>query len=680
MDCFSNPQKRISRWLLLSLLFVIKLSQAASIFDGYSLGFYNPRISIWGYEGTLGLAKGDGLLPLLGNEDNVILSDFQAKYATDDSALLSIGLGYRHIDNNARILGAYLFADENRSIQHKNFWFLSPGIESLGNLWDFHGNAYFPISTQRQFAGTAFADQIENYNFVNFTGHEQYDHLFDRFNEVGPGADAEIGRVVPGLKNLRIFVGGYYFSLHDISNMKGAEGRLEYHVNRYITLEGTDSYDNIFHNSAELGVRFTLGGINPNNTSTLIENRILDPIIRNVSTISSGSGAPIINVYHDQGKSILERNNIYFFTANDAVNSNSTIDPNSCTYEHPCSSSDFTQTNINLINNFVPDANFYLAGESYPLNGQLILQNGQSVWGRTNDYTQPASGNDRPILTGSLALTDNNTLDSLQVMNNDTQIIGIDVNNANNITINNLAIGGNNNTQSYETAINLNNAQNINITNSNINTIINTSSEAVGILANNSNFNVENSTINIVTNSSNDSINTFGIKANNSIFTINNSNIIDTINATNSSNVNATGIAADNSDIKINNSTIAASAITDTNANGIFENATALSIGNSNLHIQNSTVATNAIANDSDGSIFLGAFGIDSADSQIEALNNNFNINAQSIGSPATMTISIGIHTAGGNLIQSGNNFNVTATCSTWNCMVENIYEETSLI
>lgn len=676
MDGFGNPQKRISRLLLLSLL-LINFSDAKSD-NAYGISPFPPRISIWGYEGTLGLAKGDALIPLAGNEDNIFYSDIQSKYATDDSAFLGASVGFRHVVSDARILGAYVFLDNSRSEQHDNFWFVSPGIESLGNLWDFHGNVYIPVSKEQQYGGTEFADQLGNYNFVYFTGHDQYDHLFDIYDKVGPGTDAEIGRIIPGLPNLRAYAGGYYFSIHNANDVTGAEARLEYTVNQHITLEAENSYDNVFRDSAELGVRLTIGAVNKQQVSSDIQARILDPITRNLSTISSGATTPIVQYYHDHGNMVLERSNIYFFSGNSQNSFNPNAGANNCTFEHPCNANQFNQSMLNAINSFAPNASFYLSSGDYSLDGQLDLAQGQSIFGRQDNYREPAEGDNRPILYGSLALNGNNTLDSLQLMNDGTQINGITVTNANNITINNSIIGGENNLTGYQTAITLMNAQNIIIDDSVINAYKDfpyNDFTVNGIVAQNSSVVINNSTLNVTAKGDmTNEIDVYGINAENSQITMNASQINLDANATATTNLNADAIFANSSLINIYKSTLNVLAKDDASDMETDVISSDITLNDSDLTIKDSTLNNNTIVANQDGFIIAGAYGISESNSLVNAKNNTFNVNATTSGTYLAITAALGIYEDGGSLNLSDNTFNVTGNCSTIVCEIHDIY------
>ncbi|QLH41869.1 MAG: inverse autotransporter beta domain-containing protein [Coxiellaceae bacterium] len=371
--------------------------------------------------GTLGIANGDLMLPLFGNNDNAFLLDGQAKYGNDTNSAISGGLGFRHVYHDARILGGYLYVDRNRFVNEgdlttENFWFVSPGIESMGNLMDLRINGYIPVSSQQENVGTSQA--------ITFSGHSEFDTTINNLNSTGPGIDGEIGLVkVPHIPHLRAYVGGYHFEPKDQDNITGASGRVEFPLNHYVALTAVDTYDNNVHNTFQVGIRLTLGGMNDDVSGKDIQRRIVDPINRNLSTQYTGTAQPVI-VSQSTGNSRLLMDNIYFFTSNDGTAFNAAQGTNNCTFEHPCSGTSFTQSTVNSIGTITNNANLFFNPGGYSLNGQLSLVEGQSIFGRSFDYTQPAVGTERAMFIGSFLPHDNNTFDSIRLVNDGNQQFG----------------------------------------------------------------------------------------------------------------------------------------------------------------------------------------------------------------------------------------------------------------
>ena len=170
----------------------------------------------------------------------------------------SIGGGYRQVTSADNILGGYFFVDSNFTPNNNTFVTLSPGIESIGKVWDFHANAYIPVGNHKVTVKYITAFQQNNFSHETFLGHQEFSPLYKTAEMTGAGLDAEVGYTLPWLNNLHAFVGGYFFSMpQQITNIKGAAGSIEYSVNQHLTVEAADTYDNLNNNTFRLGIRFS---------------------------------------------------------------------------------------------------------------------------------------------------------------------------------------------------------------------------------------------------------------------------------------------------------------------------------------------------------------------------------------------------------------------------------------
>jgi len=159
-----------------------------------------PGISLSGYGGNGWTGSGDALIPGWGIPQNFIYLDPQINYHSQGEYFASLGLGQRWMAANS-IWGAYLFGDYNRSSSGQDFWFVSPGLERLGQIWDFSFNTYLPVSQQRVTTGTEFADQAGDFSQIHFTGHDQYDELVNTIESTGWGSDAKISAHIMAQKH-----------------------------------------------------------------------------------------------------------------------------------------------------------------------------------------------------------------------------------------------------------------------------------------------------------------------------------------------------------------------------------------------------------------------------------------------------------------------------------------------
>jgi hypothetical protein len=362
-----------------------------------------------------------------------------------------VGGGYRQVVNN-RIFGGYFIVDDNFTdhLGDKNFFVLNPGFETLGDRWDFRVNGYFPL-------GSKSWDTGDSYNNTHFSGHDAFADLYENDASIGNGADAEIGAKVPKFDALKVFVGGYYFNEENTGSITGASGRVEYKINDYLSLEVRDTYDNYYDNMTLVGFKVSFGGVE-NKGENGISDRLLDPIEHNLATAALANSVPIRT-----SSKLLAANQqtntdpIEFVDDNDMDNSGDGFEGDG-TYENP-----YNQLNQDVIDNMgVPVATIYVESGAYSLynttndNNILELPTDYSIYGRTNNFMNAATGNNRPELDGEIDVYGNSTIDSVKVMNAGNQWAGIVVFPDANVTLNNIVVGTtdpDNADKSYETGI-----------------------------------------------------------------------------------------------------------------------------------------------------------------------------------------------------------------------------------
>lgn len=419
-----------------------------------------PRVTGLGMAGDQGELWGDVMLPLMGDPNRVWYLDIQAKTAFDSDWFGSIGTGVRRVYNDTSIWGAYVFVDHNNSLDNNGFWFISPGVEELGDTFDFRANGYIPTSSKKQYGKTDWADNLGVYDYVSFQGHEQFDILMTQDEEVGWGADVEMGMKIPGLRASRAYLGGYHFNFADASDITGVAGRVEVPVNRYLGFTVRDSYDNEQHNTFMLGVKLTVGGVNlhPRDPRQAIQERILDPIERNIATLGQGVGEPVQDVLTpvaNQSAASVERANIWFFSPTGTETFDGTV--NTCTIEDVCINTNFTQDTVDGINALVatsPEINtnlfstspsFFLAPGAYSALDEdepLQLTN-DWLFGRSASFIFPEQN---AILTGALIINGSNNLLNNIILQNSAEFpqdIGISLNPDSSLTIKKSIVGAN---------------------------------------------------------------------------------------------------------------------------------------------------------------------------------------------------------------------------------------------
>jgi hypothetical protein len=448
-----------------------------------------------------------------------------------------------------------------------------------------------------------------------------------------------------------------------VTDIKGVSGRIELPLDHHVAIVASDSYDNFFHNSAAAGLRVTFGGMPDDQCGIEIQRRMLDPIQRNLATLSTtqGTGQPVVKIITRQQtntstqQQILERDNIYFFTGTDGSPFDGTT--NSCTFNSPCAANQFTQGNVNIINGLAPGTNFFFNPGTFPLAGALTLNNGQSMFGRTPDFTLPASPGNLPLFTGGLTLLGNNTLDSFELINDGSQTTGINVN-GDNVAMNNIVLGSTNIAQSYQFGIALNAVQNITINNP---TILITRSDIgipSAIVASSSSVSVNGGTIN-VTNSAAANVITFAIQATNSLVNLTGTTLSNT-NITPNVAAEGLGINAINSTVNVNNSTISVSSSAGSAAPGGAQVvATAIFADNSVINVSNSMLIANAnYTGGSPATVTIQADGISAMNNSAITVNNDqFLVTASSPNATGGTIAAFGIRfNTGSTLTLLGNN------------------------
>ncbi len=514
-----------------------------------------PRATFWGFAGEHQLGQAEAILPIYGNQNALFYFDAQGKTTFSSDWLASFGLGARRIINDQRILGAYMFLDSNTSTTNNQYWFVNPGVESLGQIWDFRANAYIPISTQQKYIGTDFADNFNNDDYIQFHGHTQWDAILQEYESTGSGVDAEIGRTVPKLPGLRVYFGGYHATSENMSAMNGVSARLEYPLTAHLGLSLRDSYDNLQHNSVLLGLNLTLGGVDksPHDQYQAIQNRLLDPIERHLATQAQATGEPINTRQQVFASSVVEKDNIWFFQP---IGGSSFQDASSCTAENPCS--DFDQNTIDGINQIAAQSpNFYFQPGQY---SSLTLTSDQTatplilsddeLFGRSVDYRRPQQSAE---FMGAMTLRNADSLNAIILYNDPaySQKTALILDPDSTVVLDQVKIGENNNTQGYVNGIEMTDSTLYVRDNSQINAFSNTSRPAIGIDAGGQTAAIylDKSQINVHSGGKNNNVNAIGINArasaNNNIQLMNSSIKVDAnaVGNLKAGEVSATGIA-----------------------------------------------------------------------------------------------------------------------------------------
>lgn len=348
---------------------------------------WSPRID---FEGKLGndrsIAEADLLIPLWQNNDSLLFANLRGRLDNDDSYEGNIGLALRHMLDNGWNLGGYGYFDRRKSPYDNFFNQVTLGIEALSLNWDLRANTYIPVGESSysedsldtvEFSGTA----------ITYRAGEERSMR---------GYDAEVGWRIPIFsaeadKQLRIYAGGYRFTDSKADTIQGPRARLEMKFNELpflsrgsrlsLGLEYQHDDPRGSQSFAVLRLSIPLGGskAKTGRRLTSMEQRMTDPIIRDVDIVSQGGT-------YGSAEKITE-------TADgDAI---TLLDSSSIT-----NSTDF----VAAINAAGTNSTVILNGHYTNIDDVSTLQNGQTILGSAHLNVKTPSGRAVTIATPSASI------------------------------------------------------------------------------------------------------------------------------------------------------------------------------------------------------------------------------------------------------------------------------------
>jgi hypothetical protein len=352
-----------------------------------------PGVTLRGLTGSDTSGFADMLFPVYGYTDSFVYIDPQILVQGSSQYSLALGGGFRQLTQSLGILGAYVFGDYNRSPNGNSFAFISPGVERLGEVVDFSANLYIPTSNENEAVSSVFG-QTPGVDQMLFSGHSQYDILYNTFESTGIGADAEIGFRIPMVNNPKIYVGGYYFNLDDASegNLQGITARLEAPVTDRLMMVVSDSYDSVEGNTVKAGIQFDFGGRrNSKSFNGDLMNRMIDPVHRNlVATAGPSDTAQPIPETTTQTK-VITNDHIAFFDQRNTQTGDGT-------YENPFQQ--MNQGNVNAANTG-GNNNLYVNSGLYNIDDNNVQLTNDNLYGRQDfngyAFVSSAEANNRPL-------------------------------------------------------------------------------------------------------------------------------------------------------------------------------------------------------------------------------------------------------------------------------------------
>jgi hypothetical protein len=473
------------------------------------------------------------------------------------------------------------------------------------------------------------------YDYIRFAGHNQYDQRVYENSVTGTGSDLILSYHNNRFLPLTASVGAYYFDMPE--HPLGIIAKLASPIRHHLSFSLSVTHDPLSNNSVNFGISAHIG--NDTDESGAWINK---PVQHDLPLNVGANSIPIRNSYQADGTELLQKDNVWFFST-DGSAYNSSQGLANCTAENPCSG--LNSANLLQIASdaagagFTNDPSIYLKPGTYTPS-VLLLYGNESLIGRTADYKQNATGNNRALLTTGSLLIDGqvasyNTLANLQLVNDGNLLSAIEILNTKSTTIDNVLIGPNtpsDSNQNYYSDLNISGAENVAINNSTLNAnnvLAGTALSTSNILVENtSNLTINNSTLNdTATGVANQGATGIAITGASAI-TINNSTLNDT--ASGNLNAGATGIyITDDSSIALNHSILNQNGTgTDTRAINIFDS------GNHtvNVSIDNSALTGTTASTESN----IGVFNI------ILSNNSTLNVSNSSIVGRSTSVNGLG--------------------------------------
>lgn len=445
-----------------------------------------PSITAQAMGGDYASAWIDGLMPVYKNNQQLVYSDLQFEGSNTDAGILSVGGGYRQQMNSQSIAGAYLFYDRERSASESYYKVISPGVEYLTPSWQYRLNYYAPIGTKTYLITQGLASDFGNTQYESWSGNSKLDSMQYNYESLNYGADATIGYRFQADKRWQVNLSPYVFNQTDSNTMIGANAQLNFYTNDHTTIFLGDSYDNQNHNRVFVGVSFTLGGHNNDDT---VDNLMSSPVYRNLDVNTTANGLPVDS--YTKFSAPEQQPGFYAF-----VNDTATGSANLGTYEDP-------YTSIDEVSNAPSDAQIRVAstGTDYDSDG-FTLAGTQTIGGYTDGYKLLATGNNRPIIRSDegVVLDGDNTMAGLQVLSNGSSTAtGITIND--NATLDDMNVGSETSVESYQIGVKLSSGASATINDSTIAGYSSVNDALVyGIKAEaNNTLTVSNSTISAVT-------------------------------------------------------------------------------------------------------------------------------------------------------------------------------------
>ena len=385
--------------------------------------------SIWPVKNTTAVRYGDNrtlgyndlILPVYGDEKNIIFLNQKTNGDDNSSTELNFGLGMRHlVDDESLILGANVFYDTRKTSYNNRHQQVGVGVELLSDKFDIRSNFYYPTTNKKSIG------QATTYRFAS---RSLLADTLTHYEEPLKGCDYEAGLPIPYLSDFiptKAFFGGYNYVSKQSKNINGIRSRLEVKLNKFFTFDFEITDDNVSDLKTHVGFRITIpfGGTNTDkglfaplkgaftldNAAVKLKTRMTDMVIRDIDVITATSGSTT---------TATEKAGVVFVD-----NSNTSVEDGS--YDNPYNT---IQEGIN--NATTGDKTVYVREGNATYTENLTMASNVTLWGSGSsfDYAGITAGT-HPVVDGSTAtvitLADKGTVAGLQIQNGANGIYGLD--------------------------------------------------------------------------------------------------------------------------------------------------------------------------------------------------------------------------------------------------------------
>lgn len=269
---------------IVSFLFAPSAINATNSNTATTIGMRMGEESVEGYV--------DLILPLSSTDENVLFLNPRLSLSDQGQNEMNVGVGYRHMVNDAFVIGTNIFVDTRESAHNNRFNQWGAGLEFLGNYIDGRFNFYDAdnepkrtnsFQTETEQKSVQYSDTTSNqglsYSVPYASGHEVlYDAItagvttrktttttttthqwFDEFEAGMDGWDLELGFKFPNKSGpeMRLF-GGYYDYQNPVGeDVNGLKGRFELRSGPYFTIDA-ELFENAELNKSNYFLGFRL--------------------------------------------------------------------------------------------------------------------------------------------------------------------------------------------------------------------------------------------------------------------------------------------------------------------------------------------------------------------------------------------------------------------------------------